>query len=165
VSLAQADKEMRQDIMQLLYKQNMVIQQEHFIHVDIEPSADFLEDMEIIHGSNKTEVEEDAEPEFPPEGTKENFFFDSKQMQGLELDSPGAHLLTDSSLNPRNPVANSSVSYLKGENRDICLCFLGISALLRLPTCLFSIHTISLNHRQWRLGFGIARACYSDGAC
>ena len=74
MSLAQADKEMRQDIMQLLYKQNMVIQQEHFIHVDIEPSADFLEDMEIIHGSNKTEVEEDAEPEFPPEGTRHTHF-------------------------------------------------------------------------------------------
>ena len=110
---------MRQDIMQLLYRQNMVIKQEHFIHVDIAPSADFLEDMEIIYGSSKSNVEADVEPEFPPEGTKENFLFDPKQIQGLEMDSPVAHLLTDDSPNPRDTVANRSVSYLKGENGNI----------------------------------------------
>lgn len=135
---------MRKDLVHLFYQHHVVIQQEHFILSSIEPSADFLEDMEILLGSDETHIGQDLELEFPPEGTKEDFHFDPKQIQGLQIDSPQAQLLHEDST---RPVANCSVSYLNGENCDVQSlqswyhCCISSPRILILHVYHFALHT------------------------
>ena len=147
ISNTQAGKEMRKDLVHLFYQHHVVIQQEHFILSSIEPSADFLEDMEILLGSDETHIGEDLKLKFPPEGTKEDFHFDPKQIQGLQIDSPQVKLLHEDST---RPVVNCSVSYLNGENCDVQSLQSWFHCCISSPRILILyVFPFALHHRRW----------------
>ena len=147
ISNTQAGKEMRKDIVHLFYQHHVVIKQEHFIHSNIAPSADFLEDMEILLGSDETHIGEELKLKFPPEGTKEDFHFDPKQIQGLQIDSPQVKLLHEDST---RPVVNCSVSYLNGENCDVQSLQSWFHCCISSPGILIlHVFPFALHHRRW----------------
>jgi len=84
----QAGPEMRKNIMHVLYQQSVVVKPEHLIESSLEPSAEFLQDMELLYGSTapNEENQKDGPEIFPPVGTKEAFLFDPRQLQeGLQI--------------------------------------------------------------------------------
>ena len=91
---------MRKDVLHLLYQQHLIMKQEHFIIPRIDPTPEFLEDMDCIYGTNSAPAEEDSNTEaFPPAGTKEKFLFDPNQIQkGLQISPQNAETVANSIL-------------------------------------------------------------------
>ena len=100
--------------MYVLYQHKMVLKSEHLVQNRIEPTADFLKDMELIYGSS-VDVPKVEEVVFPPPGTKESFLFDPKQVHpGLALDSgePYTHIKQEPHTLHTMNIKNSTIAYV-----------------------------------------------------
>lgn len=104
--------------MLVLYQHKMVLKSEHLIQNCIEPTADFLKDMELMYGSSVDVQKVEEYDVFPPPGTKESFLFDPKQVHfGLSLD-PGetyTHIKQEEKEKFKSmQIKNSTIAYVSG---------------------------------------------------